>query len=307
MSQGFCLKIVKGPSPGRKFNFKQNAINIGRSSVDNDLVLNNQSVSVHHARISFASGTFFLQDMGSTNGTTINGQLIQKHDRVELENDAEICFGSICLQFSTEADEPFTLPTSEPVEKTIRIKAPKKPSLPKKNRAPGIRKKPVLIVARCVVILFVVLIVFNSIDFSSSSSNDSGTLTAGHSNEPIPLPAEKVYGYLPSSGIDSNKDKILYCFNENSGSMFLHYTPGFINSANEVAVSLNGTKIGNMPITGDVKGGETVVYLPRHLLVGGNNILEFDNTMNPPGESTWGIKSVFIKTSTEFSCDTNEA
>lgn len=46
---------------------------IGRSP-DSDVVINDPRVSRSHARIDFASGRFVLEDLGSTNGTTLNGE-----------------------------------------------------------------------------------------------------------------------------------------------------------------------------------------------------------------------------------------
>lgn len=50
---------------------------IGRSS-DNQIVLADPSVSKVHARIDFDQGRFVLADMGSTNGTFLNGAPVTK-------------------------------------------------------------------------------------------------------------------------------------------------------------------------------------------------------------------------------------
>jgi len=46
---------------------------IGRSP-DSDVAINDPRVSRSHARIDFAGGRFTLEDLGSTNGTTLNGE-----------------------------------------------------------------------------------------------------------------------------------------------------------------------------------------------------------------------------------------
>jgi len=314
MAQIFSLTITKGPSLGQKFNFKQEVVNIGRSAVDNDLILNNQSVSTHHARISFANGSFFLQDTGSTNGTTINGRLMEKNERVKLENGEEFCVGSITLQFATGADVKSVSQNDEPLDKTVFKQPDKKQfikkqklSLPKKINAAELIKKPVVIAGICVFILLVFLIIIKGIDSTPSATRQSVAVSEDLSSEPIALPADKGYGYLPAYGIDFRKDKIIFSFITIPGSVYLHYTPGFINSVNEVTVSLNGKQIDAVPMTGDGPGKETTVYLPRNMLHPDKNFLEFNNTMNPPGDYTWGIKNVFIKTKTEISCNIDEA
>lgn len=69
-------------------------IKIGKST-DNDFVINNPHVSRHHARlIRGEDGAWLLEDVGSTNGTFVNGLQIKKK-RVTA-ND-QITFGETCI------------------------------------------------------------------------------------------------------------------------------------------------------------------------------------------------------------------
>lgn len=62
------------------------------SAEDNDIILNNTFVSAHHAKISILkSGNYYLQDMGSSNGSFVNGAKIitknfSKTDVVKIGN-----------------------------------------------------------------------------------------------------------------------------------------------------------------------------------------------------------------------------
>jgi pSer/pThr/pTyr-binding forkhead associated (FHA) protein len=46
-------------------------LTIGRA-LDNDLILNDAAVSLHHARIAKVQGAFYIEDLGSTNSTFVN-------------------------------------------------------------------------------------------------------------------------------------------------------------------------------------------------------------------------------------------
>lgn len=54
------------------------AITIGRAG-DNDFHVPDYTVSAHHARIFTYLEASYIEDLGSTNGTYINGKRIQKH------------------------------------------------------------------------------------------------------------------------------------------------------------------------------------------------------------------------------------
>jgi pSer/pThr/pTyr-binding forkhead associated (FHA) protein len=53
-------------------------LTIGRKA-DNTLVIEDPAVSGHHARIVKVQAVFFLEDLKSTNGTTLNGRPITRH------------------------------------------------------------------------------------------------------------------------------------------------------------------------------------------------------------------------------------
>jgi pSer/pThr/pTyr-binding forkhead associated (FHA) protein len=77
-------------------------LTIGRKP-DNDLVIDNPAVSGHHARVVKEAGGFFIEDLGSTNGTFLNDAKVQKQ---KLKNTDRVNIGKHALIFQDEAPPP---------------------------------------------------------------------------------------------------------------------------------------------------------------------------------------------------------
>ena len=69
------MEIVLGNMAGKIFTIDSSGATIGRVG-DNRIILNDNTVSAHHARISYEGGSFQITDLGSSNGTYINGNKI---------------------------------------------------------------------------------------------------------------------------------------------------------------------------------------------------------------------------------------
>jgi pSer/pThr/pTyr-binding forkhead associated (FHA) protein len=61
-----------------EFQLEKERISIGRKP-DNDIQIDNLAVSGKHALIITILDDSFLEDLGSTNGTYVNGKLVKKH------------------------------------------------------------------------------------------------------------------------------------------------------------------------------------------------------------------------------------
>ena len=61
-----------------EFSLSKERISIGRKP-DNDIQVDNLAVSGKHALVITILDDSFLEDLGSTNGTYVNGKLIKKH------------------------------------------------------------------------------------------------------------------------------------------------------------------------------------------------------------------------------------
>ena len=71
----FQLVVRSGPTPGKIFPIMKTEVIIGRDS-SADILVNDAEVSRHHAVIKFNANGYSIEDLGSTNGTVINGQRI---------------------------------------------------------------------------------------------------------------------------------------------------------------------------------------------------------------------------------------
>ena len=74
----FALRFISGKYQGGEYPLAEGQeIVIGRSS-ELDMVLVEEMVSRKHARIALADGTINIEDLGSTNGTFVNGEKVQQ-------------------------------------------------------------------------------------------------------------------------------------------------------------------------------------------------------------------------------------
>lgn len=72
---------------------------IGKVKDNVDLALNDLSVSRIHARIIEENGRVYVQDCNSTNGTYVNGILLDKEEKIPIERDDEIGIGRVVLLY----------------------------------------------------------------------------------------------------------------------------------------------------------------------------------------------------------------
>jgi hypothetical protein len=69
----FQFVMRSGPTPGVTFPLEGDQLIIGRDA-SNSVAINDAEISRKHSRLSFQGGKYVLEDLGSTNGTFVNGQ-----------------------------------------------------------------------------------------------------------------------------------------------------------------------------------------------------------------------------------------
>ncbi len=93
------LRFVGGQFEGGEFPLKSNReVTIGRGS-EHDMVLDEDMVSRSHARILTFDGKVVVEDDGSTNGTLVNGERVE---RCVLKSGDQILIGQSLLEFVAE-------------------------------------------------------------------------------------------------------------------------------------------------------------------------------------------------------------
>jgi predicted component of type VI protein secretion system len=88
----YQLTVRKGPKVGEKFLLETISLTVGRDPVS-DIILNDPEVSRQHARFTQTDTGYQVQDLGSTNGTFVNGQRLES-ELVDLEPGYTISMGS---------------------------------------------------------------------------------------------------------------------------------------------------------------------------------------------------------------------
>jgi diguanylate cyclase (GGDEF)-like protein len=73
-----CLVVIYGHDLGKKYNLDRDSVIIGRSS-GADIRLEQEAVSRNHCKLVNTGDSVIVRDLGSTNGTYVNDQLVDEY------------------------------------------------------------------------------------------------------------------------------------------------------------------------------------------------------------------------------------
>jgi hypothetical protein len=129
--EGNAILIVeKGGEAGKTFDLEHDTVILGRGQTkEGSISFDNPFVSRTHAQIHYENGSFRLRDLGSTNGTQLNGKLLEKFKDYPLsDNDnIELAKASVVLRFChseiTEIMPPPLPPPPPPPHPSVRVDA----------------------------------------------------------------------------------------------------------------------------------------------------------------------------------------
>jgi len=100
------LHIISGPMKGRAFDLQKDTIFLGRS-VKNDIRISDRTLSRKQLKIFRIGSKFFVEDLKSTNGTSLNGNPILPGEGFELDEGDIISMGDTQLRAEDLAVSPF--------------------------------------------------------------------------------------------------------------------------------------------------------------------------------------------------------
>jgi predicted component of type VI protein secretion system len=124
-SQTYQLVMRSGPTPGKVFELTLKEMTIGRD-IGNHIVINDPEMSRRHARLVAQAGGYVLEDLGSTNGSFINGQrlmgphLLRPGEQVMFGENIGLAYEAIVF----DADATLVsgaAPSMPPVQETYRV------------------------------------------------------------------------------------------------------------------------------------------------------------------------------------------
>ena len=96
------LVMIKGSNPGQEFTLGERTT-IGREA---DITIADTAASREHAEVVQASGEWKVNDLGSTNGTELNGSPLTSQQ--PIQHGDKITIGRTVLQFIQDAIDPDT-------------------------------------------------------------------------------------------------------------------------------------------------------------------------------------------------------
>jgi len=146
----YQLVMKTGPAPGKIYTLGKTEIAIGREA-GSEVFVNDVEVSRQHARLMFQFGDYVLEDLGSTNGTFVNGQRITGQ-RILKPDDTVFLGENISLSYEEVAFDPnatqanLSEPESEPEPPHYETGAPQEaqyPSAPPPTYAGQVAASPV--------------------------------------------------------------------------------------------------------------------------------------------------------------------
>jgi two-component system cell cycle response regulator len=96
--QPACLILIRGTPQGHRFFITEDQMTIGRDP-SADLCIADQSISRKHARVTRTDAGVTLEDLGSSNGTSVNGKKLEPGNVVTLAKEDLVKIGNSIVKY----------------------------------------------------------------------------------------------------------------------------------------------------------------------------------------------------------------
>jgi pSer/pThr/pTyr-binding forkhead associated (FHA) protein len=133
------LLVVQGRPSGKRFRFPNGDYYIGRGT-ECQIRPDSEWVSRQHCLLRVAGDGVFLRDLGSRNGTLVNGHLLTGERR--LEDGDRIQVGPLVFQVNMGAGDTGRGAAAQALGETVPVAPPKEPESPTPSRQTDPAKKP---------------------------------------------------------------------------------------------------------------------------------------------------------------------
>jgi len=275
--------VIDGHNAGKDYFFEVEAT-IGRVE-SNSLVLVDPGISRTHARVFEDHGVYFLEDAGSANGTRLNGEKVPEAE--VLKDRDYITVGQTTMQFSLLSGVRGEITAERMISTQEARIADQRPMSGRGASGPGgffTSRRGILLTTLIVLAGLVGWLILRSkkqiLVFDQSStpiiySDDSEVFNA-------------VFGYGRYDQTHLNQLQIH--FEYFGGRATLQYGAWGVDKTGEVALELNGSTVGQVPLTMNRWSYGLKLVLPKDKLKKGQkNELVFRNTLNPKAKESWEI------------------
>lgn len=85
MQKGVKLEILNGPMDGMELEIHKDAVILGRDKNCDLFLPLDVSISRQHAKLTLKNGEYYIEDIGSSNGTYIGKKKISESNRIPFE------------------------------------------------------------------------------------------------------------------------------------------------------------------------------------------------------------------------------
>jgi len=165
----FRFIVRTGPNPGMVFELSEEVIMMGRD-VTNDIVIGDAEMSRQHARLTRTPGGYVIEDLGSTNGTFVNGErlmaprVLNPGDLVGMGETVTMTFDAVSPESAATVARPPVGPAkavppvqqaAPPVQQAVPHAVAAAPAAGAPAAAPKSRTTLFVAVGGCLVLLLI--------------------------------------------------------------------------------------------------------------------------------------------------------